>query len=88
VRLGGIVDVLDELALLAVRDLRQEFLEVAKAGPAGAVCVEEADACPQQLGPFLGFICKVRATGIAVVGLEAEEALDEVVGAAVYAESS
>ena len=87
-RLGGVVDVLDELALLAVRDARQEVLEVAEAGPARAVGVEEADAGPQQLGPFLGFICKVRATGIAVLGLEAEEALNEVEGAAVYAESS
>jgi hypothetical protein len=69
VRLGGIVNVLDEVALLAVRDARQEVLEVAEARPARAVGVEEADAGLQQLGPFLGFICKVRATGIAVLGL-------------------
>jgi hypothetical protein len=87
VRLGGIVDVPDELTLLAVRDARQKVLEVAEARPARAVGVEEADAGPQQLGPFLGFICKVRATGIAVLGLELEEALDEVEGAPVYAES-
>jgi hypothetical protein len=46
VRLGGIVNVPDELALLAVRDAREEVLEVAEARPARAVGVEEADAGP------------------------------------------